>query len=47
MDCNVTCGNIGFLGLGVVTFGCIGEILCCVVVTIVSTISSFTKCDGV
>ena len=43
MDCNVTCGKSGFLGLGVVRFGCIGEILCCVVVAIVSTISSFTK----
>ena len=31
MDCNVTCVNIGFLGLGVVRFGCIGEILCCLV----------------
>ena len=39
MDCNVTCGNVGFWGLGVVSFGCIGEILSCVVFTIVSTIS--------
>ena len=47
VDCNVTCGNVEVLGLGVVRFGFIGEILCCVVVTIVSTTSSFTKCDGV
>ena len=46
MDCSVTCGNVAFLGLGFVRFGCIGETLCCVVVTIVSTISSITKCDG-
>ena len=46
MDCNVTCGNVGLLGLGVVRFGCIGELLCCVVVAIFSTISSFTICDG-
>ena len=46
-DCNVTCGKVEFLGLGVVRIGCIGEILCCVVVTFVSTISSFTNCDGV
>ena len=47
MVCNVTCGKSGFLGLGVVRFGCIGEILFCVVVAIVSIISPFTKCDGV
>ena len=47
MDYKVTYGNIGFLGLGVVWFGCIGEIFCCTVVAIVSTISSFAKCDGV
>ena len=47
LDCKVTDGKIGFLGLGVVRFGCISEILCCVVVAIVSTISSFAKCDGV
>ena len=47
VDCNVTCGNVGSLGFGVVRFGCIGEIICCVVVTIVSTISSFIICDGV
>ena len=46
VDRNVTCGNVGFLGLGVVRFGCIGEIICCVVVTVVTT-SSFAKCDGV
>ena len=34
VDCNVTCGKVGFLGLGVVTFGFIGEVLCCVVVTV-------------
>ena len=47
MDCNVTFSNVRFLGLRVVRFGCVGEILCCVVVNVVSTISSFTKCDGV
>ena len=47
VDCNVTCGNVGFLGLGVVRFGCIGEIICCVVVVTVSTTSSFEECDGV
>ena len=46
MDCNVTCGSVGFFGLGIVRYGCIGEILCCVVVAIVSTTSSFTHCDG-
>ena len=35
-----------FVFFGVVKFGCIGEILCCVVV-VVWTISSFMKCDGV
>ena len=47
VDCNVTCSNVGFLGLGVVRFGCICELLCCVVVTIVSTFFSITKCEGV
>ena len=47
VDCNVTCGRVGFFGLGVVRFGCIGEILCCVVVTTVVTTSSFAKCDDV
>ena len=47
VDCNVTCGKIGFLGLGVGRLGCIGEMLCCVVVITVVTISSFAKCDGV
>ena len=47
VDCNVFCCIFGFLGLGVVRFGCIDEILCCVVVAIVSTISSFGKWDGV
>ena len=46
MDINVTCGNVGLLGLGVVRLGCIGELLCCVVLAIVSSISSFTICDG-
>ena len=32
---------------GVVRFGCIGEILCCVVVIVVWTISLFMNCDGV
>ena len=36
-----------FFLCGVVNVGCIGEILCCGVVSNVSTISSFTKCDGV
>ena len=47
VDCNVTCGHVGFLGLGVVRFGCIGEIICCVVVVTVSTSSSFVKRDVV
>ena len=47
MVCNVTCGNVGFLGLDVVRFGCIGEMLCCVFVAIVSTISSFTTCHAI
>ena len=38
---------LDFLGLGVVRFGCIGEILCCVVVITAVTTSSFAKCDGV
>ena len=42
----VTCASEVFVFLGVVKFGCIGEILCCVVV-VVWTISSFMKCDGV
>ena len=45
VDCKVTCVCEGFVFLGVVKFGRIGEILCCVVV--VCTISSFMKCDGV
>ena len=47
VDCSVTCDMTGFFGLGVVRFGCIGEILCCVVVTTVVTTSSFAKCDDV
>ena len=47
MDCNVICGNVGCLGLGAVRFGCIGEMLSCVVVAIVSTSSSFTTCDAI
>ena len=46
-DCNVTCGKVGFLGLGVVRFDCIGEMLCCVVVITVVTTSLFVKSDGV
>ena len=45
VDCKVTCVCEGFVFLGVVKFGRIGEMLCCVVV--VCTISSFMKCDGV
>ena len=45
VDCSVTCGKIGFFGLGVVRFGCIGEILCCAVVTTVVTTFSFMGCD--
>ena len=41
VGCNVTWGNIEVFGFGVVSFGFIGEILCCVVASIVSTISSF------
>ena len=47
IDCKVTCGKAGFLGLAVVRFGCIGEILCCAVVFTVVTTSSFAKSDGV
>ena len=36
-----------FVFLGEIRLGCIGEILCCVVVAVVWTISSFLKCDGV
>ena len=36
-----------FLLSGVVSVGCIGEIICHVVLGIVSTISSFIKCDWV
>ena len=39
--------TLDFLGFGVVRFGCIGEMFCCVVITIVSTNSSLKKCDGV
>ena len=47
VDCNVTCGKVGFLGLGVARLGCIGEIhCCCVVVITVVTTSSLAKCDG-
>ena len=36
------------MGLGVEGFGCIGEILCYVVVVVtVANTSSFAKCDGV
>ena len=35
VDCKVTCGSVLFVFFGVVRFGCIGEILCCVVVTVV------------
>ena len=41
----MTCASEVFVFLGVVKFGRIGEILCCVVVD--WTISSFMKCDGV
>ena len=47
VDCSVTCGKIGFFGLGVVSLGCIGEILCCAVVTIAVTPSSFAKYNDV
>ena len=47
VDCKVTCGKVGFLGLGVVGYGCIGEIFCCVVVITVVTTSSFANCDDV
>ena len=46
VDYKVTCASEVFVFFGVVKFGCIGEILCCVVV-VVWTISSFMKCDGV
>ena len=44
--CNVTCGLIVIMGLGVEMIGCFGERFCCVIVTIVSTTFSFLKCDG-
>ena len=47
VDWGVTCGKIGFFGLGVVRFGCIGEILCCAVVTTVVTTPPFVRCDDV
>ena len=47
VECNVICGDGSLLFCGVVKFGCIGEILCCVVVTVVCTISSFMNCDGI
>ena len=47
VDCNVTCGNVGFLGLGVIRFGCFEQIFYCDVVTFVSINSSFIKCEGV
>ena len=47
VDCKVTCVSDVFVFLGVVSLRCIGEILCCVVVVVVWTISSFMKCDGV
>ena len=47
VDCKVTCVSNVFVFLGVVRLGCIGEILSCVVVAVVWTISSFMKCDGV
>ena len=47
VDCSVTCGKIGFIGFGVVRFGCIGEILCCAVVTTVLITSSFVRSDDV
>ena len=46
VDCSVFCGKVHFALCGVVSVGCIGEILCCVVLGIVCTISSLTKCDG-
>ena len=33
VDCSVTRSKIGLFGLGVLRFGCIGEIICCAVVT--------------
>ena len=35
VDCKVTCGSVVFVFFGVLRFGRIGEILCCVVVTVV------------
>ena len=43
----VTCVSDVFVFLGVVRLGCIGEIICCIVVVVVWTIFSFMKCDGV
>ena len=38
VDCKVTCVSDVFVFLDVVRLGCIGEILCCVVVAVVWTI---------
>ena len=48
VDCKVVDGiELLFLLCGVVIIGCIEEIICCVVVGNVSTISSFEKYDCV
>ena len=47
MDCVTVLCNVGFFGFVVVKLGWIGEMLCCAVNVIVSTISSLTKSDGV
>ena len=47
VDCKVTCGSDVFVFFGVVRFGRIGEIICCVFVVVVWTTASFMKCDGV
>ena len=47
VDCILVCGNAVFLFRGVVSVGWMEEMLCCVVVVIVSTISSLMKCDEV
>ena len=47
LHCSVVCGKRAwFFVCGVVIVGCIGEILCCVVVGSVSTDSSFTSVMG-
>ena len=47
VDCKVFCVSDVFVFFGVLRFCRIGEIFCCVVVTVIWTISPFEGCDGV